>query len=102
MVRQVAEIDAERHARALDTSSRLTQTFYRMYRPGRTKVTPDQVIPVLNAAGVKFVLMGVHGLGEWMSESRATEDVDFLIQKRYHRRAIRAIQDAFPHLEMHD
>lgn len=102
MVRRLPEVDGDRHARALETSSRLVQTFYRMYRPGRTKVTPDQVIPVLNKAGVKFVLMGMHGIGGWRSEPRATDDVDFLIQKRYHRKAIRAIQEAFPHLEMHD
>jgi hypothetical protein len=71
-----------------------------MYRPGRTMITPEKVIAVLNDAGIRFVLMGTHGIGGWRSEARATDDIDFLIQKRYHRKAIRAIQHAFPHLEV--
>jgi hypothetical protein len=73
-----------------------------MYRPGETKMTPEEIIPILNKAGVKYVLMGTHGVGGWRSEARATDDVDFLIQKRYHAKAVRAIQQTFPELEMHD
>lgn len=102
MVQLSHKTDRERHAEALRTSSRLTRTYYRMYRPGEIKVTPEEVIPVLNRAGVKFVLMGTHGVGGWRSEPRATDDVDFLIQKRYHRKAVRAIQEAFPTLETTD
>lgn len=102
MVQVARTTERKRHAEALRTSCRLTQLYYRTHRPGQNKLTPQEIIPVLNRAGVKFVLMGTHGTEGWMSEPRATEDVDFLIQKRYHRKAIRAIQEAFPHLEMHD
>jgi hypothetical protein len=102
MVRVATTTEKERHAEALETSCRLTQGFYARRWPGQVKLTPQEIIPVLNRAGVKFVLMGTHGIEGWMSEPRATEDVDFLIQKRYHRKAIRAIQEAFPQLEIHD
>ena len=102
MSRIAGTSERERHAEALRTSCRLTQGFYRTHRPGQVKLTPQEIIPVLNRAGVKFVLLGTHGIEGWMSEPRATENVNFLIQKRYHRKAIRAIQEAFPHLEMHD
>lgn len=102
MVQVATTTEKERHAEALETSCRLTQGFYRTHRPGQVKLTPQEIIPVLNRAGVMFVLLGTHGIEGWMSEPRATEDVNFLIQKRYHRKAIRAIQEAFPHLEMHD
>ena len=92
----------KRHGDALRASSFLTQTFYRMYRRGRTMIPPEEIIAVLNRAGVRFVLMGTHGVGGWRSEPRATEDVDVLVQKRYHRKAVHAIQRAFPDLEMHD
>jgi len=102
MVQVATTTDRKHHAEALRTSCRLTQMFYLRQRPGYTKLTPQEIIPVLNRAGIKFVLMGTHGIEGWMSDARATEDVDFLIQKRYHRKAIRAILDAFPHLQVHD
>ncbi|MBI3409284.1 MAG: hypothetical protein HY040_13135 [Planctomycetes bacterium] len=95
-------IDGLRHADALRDSIRLTQTFYRMYRSGQRMITPEEIIAVLNDAGVKFVLMGTYGVGGWRSEPRATDDVDFLIQKSSHTRAIEAIQKAFPTLKMLD
>jgi hypothetical protein len=73
-----------------------------MYRPGRIKVTPEEIIPVLNDAGVQFVLMDTHAMGGWRSEPRATDDVDFLVQPHDHRKAIRAIKKAFPKLKMRD
>ncbi|HEV3142930.1 MAG TPA: hypothetical protein VGZ47_03500, partial [Gemmataceae bacterium] len=102
MAQVLRRVDAERHADALRRSCSLTHTFYRMYRPGQTKVTPDEIIPVLNQAGVEFVLMGTYAMGGWMSEVRGTDDVDFLIATRHHRKAVRAIQQAFPKLKLKD
>lgn len=65
-------------------------------------VAPADVIPVLNDAGVRFILMGNYGIGGWRSEPRATQDVDFLVRTRDHRKAVRAIQDAFPQLQVLD
>jgi len=87
---------------ALQRSSALTRTFYRMYRPGLAAMTPEEVIPILNAANVKFVVMGTHGVGAWKEEPRSTDDVDFLITKRDHAKAIKVVQQAFPTLEIRD
>jgi hypothetical protein len=64
--------------------------------------TPKKVIRVLNKAGVNFVLMGTHALNGWRSQARATEDVDVLVAKKHHTKAIRAIHEAFPTLIMED
>jgi len=63
-------------------------------------ITPQEIIAVLNDAGIGFVLMGTHGVGGWMAEARATDDVDFLVQKRDHRKAVRAVRRAFPKLKV--
>jgi hypothetical protein len=64
--------------------------------------TPAEVISVLNAAGVKFMLIGAHGLAGWMQKPRATEDVDVLVALRHQKKAVRALLDAFPHLQEDD
>jgi hypothetical protein len=98
-VLQGRSVDRRRHAAALRDSTRLTQIFYRMYRPGEVMVTPAEIIEVLNKAGVDFVLMGTHGVGGWRSEPRASDDVDFLIAASSHRKAVAAITKAFPKLK---
>jgi len=65
-------------------------------------ITPEAVIKILNKAKVKFVLMGTHGIGGWRGEPRATQDVDALIQKRHHRKAVAAVRKAFPDLTIQD
>jgi hypothetical protein len=85
-------------ARALRTSSMLSERYRRMYDPSAMKIEPENVIKVLNRAGVKFVLMGTHGIGPWMKEPRGTRDVDLLVQKGHQRKAIRAVCEAYPAL----
>ena len=65
-------------------------------------ISPSDVIPVLNEAGVRFILMGNYGITGWRGEARATEDVDILVRSRDHRKAVRAIQAAFPRLQVAD
>ena len=65
-------------------------------------VAPADIILVLNEAGVRFILMGNYGIGGWRAEPRATQDVDFLVRTRDHRKAVRTIQDAFPQLQVVD
>src|SRR6516225_5621358 len=77
-----------RHRIALTKSSQLTTIFRRMYKPKAAMITPEAVIKILNKAKVKFVLMGTHGIGGWRSEPRATQDVDVLILKSHHRKAV--------------
>src|SRR5262249_34326935 len=65
-------------------------------------ITPLQVIRVLNTARVKFMLLGAHGLGGWTREPRATKDVDVLVATRGHRKAVKALLMAFPHVQAED
>jgi hypothetical protein len=86
------------HGAALETVRFLTRTQYRMHRPDAMQVEPNELIQVLNEAKIKFVLMGQHGISGWLSEPRATRDVDVVVQKRYFSKAVRAIQAAWPEL----
>jgi len=84
------------HSLSLATSTALSG----YYMP--ELITPLQVITVLNGAGVKFVLVGAHGLGGWMQKPRATEDVDVVVGARGVKKAVRVLLAAFPHLEEDD
>jgi hypothetical protein len=65
-------------------------------------IPPLAVVRVLNRAGVSFVLVGLHGLAGWMGEPRATQDVDVLVASRHHKKAVKALVEAFPDLESID
>jgi hypothetical protein len=65
-------------------------------------ITPLEVIRVLNAAKVRFMLLGAHGIGGWTQMARATEDVDVLVATRGHKKAVAAILAAFSRLEEED
>ena len=65
-------------------------------------ITPHAVIRVLNAANVRFVLLGAYAIGGWTREPRATKDVDVLVAARGQRKAVRALLEAFPHLQAED
>ncbi len=84
------------HVQSLATSSALSE----LYVPNL--IAPLDVIRVLNAVRVKFMLVGVHGLGGWTREPRATNDVDVLVGARGHKKAVRALLEAFPHLQEED
>jgi hypothetical protein len=82
----------EIHQRSLRTSTALTALYKERY------VSPLEVIAVLNAAKVSFVLVGAHGIAGWMREPRATQDVDVVVAERHLKKATRALREAFPHL----
>jgi hypothetical protein len=84
------------HRRSLATSTALSV----YYMP--ELITPLQVIRLLNAAKVRFVLMGAHAIGGWMRKPRATQDVDVLVPARGVRKAVRELLAAFPNLEADD
>jgi hypothetical protein len=65
-------------------------------------IAPLDVIRVLNNAGVRYLLVGLHGIGGWMRKPRATEDVDVLVASRGHKKAVKALMAAFPYLEVQD
>src|SRR5690349_3321387 len=91
-----------RHQEALHTSSYLTTVYYEMYRPMAADAPAKKVVRVLKKAGITPLLLGTHGVGGYRSEPRATQDVDLLIRKKDHAKAIRAIKAAYPKLEMQD
>ena len=64
------------------------------------RMVPGDLIPVLRQADVDFVLAGAHGLGGWMVQSRATQDVDFIIRIKDSSRAADAILKKFPRFEL--
>jgi hypothetical protein len=65
-------------------------------------ILPRDVIPVLNAAGVRFVLVGAHGIGGWMNAPRTTQDVDLVVSLRGEKKAVRVLLAAFPWLVADD
>ncbi len=84
------------HARSLATSTALSS----YYVPGF--ITPLEAVRVLGEAGVRFMLVGSHGLGGWTKKPRATSDVDVLVVARDHARAVEALLGAFPGLAAED
>jgi hypothetical protein len=81
------------HGSSLTTSSWLSS----LYVPDQ--IPPLDVIAVLEAAKIKYVLVGAHGLGGWTRQPRATQDVDVIVAARQVRKAVRALQAAYPALE---
>jgi hypothetical protein len=65
-------------------------------------ISPLEVIAILNANRIAFMLVGAHGLGGWMDEPRATQDVDILVAARHHKKAVKALLAAFPYLAPED
>jgi hypothetical protein len=84
------------HGWSLQTSTALSALYV------KDMIAPLAVIGVLNRAKVRFVLVGAHGLGGWMREPRATQDVDVVVMERHLKKATRALLAAFPQLEARD
>ncbi|HZT82392.1 MAG TPA: nucleotidyl transferase AbiEii/AbiGii toxin family protein [Gemmataceae bacterium] len=62
-------------------------------------IAPLDVVRVLNAAKIRFVLVGAYGLAGWRKEPRATEDVDVIVAAKQVKKAVKALCEAFPELE---
>jgi hypothetical protein len=90
------------HGESLRKSTEITRTLRKMYRPEVSMIGPADVIAVLNEVGVRFMLMGNYGISGWRGEERATQDVDILVRARDHHKAVRAISEAFPRLQLAD
>ena len=84
------------HGRSLATSTALSE----YYVPNL--ITPLDVIRVLNAANLRFMLLGLTGSAGGRASRAATEDVDVLVGTRGHRKAVRALLAAFPQLRAED
>jgi hypothetical protein len=87
------------HPYGVKTSTRLTRQIKRTHRKQAMDISPQDVIDVLVAAGVKdWVLMGLHGYVGYMPMPRATQDVDVMVPYRQKKRAVKAIREAWPDL----
>jgi hypothetical protein len=87
------------HARAMRIAVSLTSDFRQTNRKGAMDIKPQDVIDVLNAAGVKkWVLMGLHGYAGYLPQPRATQDVDVLISRRDRKKAANALREKWPSL----
>ena len=84
------------HVSSLATSTALSRYYVPEF------IQPLDVIKVLNRAKVKCMLAGLHGIGGWMNKPRATQDVDVLLWPRHHKKGVRALRAAYPHLEQTD
>jgi hypothetical protein len=84
------------HPEGLVTSTTLSGYFMAEMIP------PLEVISILNAANVRFMLVGAYGLVGWTRTPRATQDVDVLVATRGYKKAIKALLSAFPQLEAED
>jgi hypothetical protein len=81
------------HENSLQTSTALTRMAMAHL------ITPFEVITALNRGKISFVLVGLHGLGGWMGEPRATQDVDVIVAAKHHKKAVRILLDEFPSIE---
>jgi hypothetical protein len=87
---------ADVHRWSLEKSSALSNYFIANY------VKPLEIIAALNRAGVRFLLIGSHGLGGWLQEPRASQDVDILAMARDLRKSVRILLAEFARLEAED
>ncbi len=87
---------AAEHARCILNSATLSKWQVKHMIP------LQEVLAVLNGAGVEFVLAGAHAIGGYTKKPRATMDVDVVVAPKSHRKAMRAVQEAFPHLNVRD
>lgn len=72
----------------------------RLAHMSKRDLSPSDVAAVLNAAKVKYVLVGAHAANGYTSAPRNTLDVDILA--RHPKQACTVIGKAFPELTPHD
>jgi hypothetical protein len=72
-----------------------------MKKKASAKIELHQILQTLTSKKIPFVLTGAHAIGGWTGEPRATKDVDILVKPgRNFARAVKAIRELYPHLEM--
>lgn len=87
------------HAYAIRKSTALTSYAKRHQRKTSMDITPQDVIDVLVAGGVKhWALMGLHGYVGYMPSPRATQDVNVMVPDNERGRAEKAIAARWPEL----
>jgi hypothetical protein len=90
------------HVAAVRECAFLSEQYRRHWR-ARSGIVIEfrKVVKVLRAKKVPFVLVGAYGISSWTGRPRATHDVDILVRSgRNHARAVKALREAFPELEV--
>ncbi len=68
------------HGSGIETSTKIVRGYRRLHRPESMNVEPQEVIDVLQRAGIRrWVLMGLYGYVGYLASPRATQDVDILV-----------------------
>src|SRR5262245_65164507 len=62
-------------------------------------ISPLDIIKLLNANRISFVLVGAHGLAGWLKEPRATQDVDLVVADKHLKKTTRLLLAAYPQLK---
>jgi hypothetical protein len=90
------------HAEAVRESAYLTAQWQKMWGKGPVMpVDVRQIIQILNAKKIPFVLTGAQAIGGWTGLPRATKDVDILVKGgRNQTRAVNALKTLYPQLEV--
>jgi len=90
------------HARAVQESAMITKRqWLMMHKDESAKIELNAILKTLIDKKIPFVLTGAHSIGGWTGEPRATKDVDILVKSgRNHGRAVKAIKQLYPHLEV--
>src|SRR5260221_365281 len=91
----VASAEPERWKPGGRTSQAFAVEYEFRAGPSECVGSHKKIIGVLNDAKVSFVLMGGHALGGWRSRPRATQDVDLLVAKKHHVKAVRVLRQVF-------
>jgi hypothetical protein len=87
------------HASGVQKSAWLTENYRSIHRKQAMNIGPQEVIDVLVTAGVKnWVLMGLHGYVGYLTQPRATQDVDVMVSYPERKRAVKALRQAWPNL----
>jgi len=63
-------------------------------------IGPERVVPVLERAKVRYVLVGAHAANGYTGRPRATIDVELVVE--FPKKAAKAVAAAFPNLRMQD
>lgn len=97
---QVATPRPVGHAQGMAVASLLTTRYRQEHRSDSMDVTPRQVMDVLVSAKIRqWVLMGLYGYVGYLSQPRATQDVDVMVSDNELETAAAALSNRWPELE---
>lgn len=91
-----------KHWNALSVCSELADYYRRTWEPKAVKVNAKIVVDLLCDAEIDFVMIGAHGISGWRSQPQSSQDVDLLIARHQHSRAVDVISKRFRRLMRSD